>query len=327
MFRRGADEDTPVCEALSDGEEDVEETQGGLCKASFHIPMVYFSYIIGAKGSTKKRLETETRSKIIIPKLGQSGNIVVTAQTKKNVASARRRIRMMVLSSKRRRKITHFISIPMNKPAFQNGFMNFKTEVLEKFGNDNGIIEEVFQSPERLHLTISVMVLSDDVERNEAAAALQECKEIIISPLMQSDKLEIEMCGVTIFSDKDDAPSRARVLYGKVKIANNDTLLQELADGINTFFTEKGLLVQEKKSVALHCTLMNTSFCDKSKEEGEENVSGDAPKVQALDVTNILEHYKDFDFGTDICETIEISIMGSTTRDEFYKATSSVTVP
>jgi hypothetical protein len=36
---------------------------------------VYFPYIIGSKGGTKKRLETETRTRIIVPKMGFDGDI------------------------------------------------------------------------------------------------------------------------------------------------------------------------------------------------------------------------------------------------------------
>lgn len=40
-----------------------------------YIFRTYFAYIIGSKGATKKRLETETRTKIFIPKIGHMGDI------------------------------------------------------------------------------------------------------------------------------------------------------------------------------------------------------------------------------------------------------------
>lgn len=40
--------------------------------------------------------------------------------------------------------------------------------------------ESVFQSPDKLHMTLCTMVLSDDVERNNAAQILQNCKTDVI---------------------------------------------------------------------------------------------------------------------------------------------------
>ena len=35
----------------------------------------FFQFIIGTKASTKKRFETETRTNILVPKIGQDGDI------------------------------------------------------------------------------------------------------------------------------------------------------------------------------------------------------------------------------------------------------------
>ncbi len=52
--------------------------------------------------------------------------------------------------------------------------------VLEEFGNDRGINEDLFPDPNKLHLTIGVLVLSDSIERQTAADALRKCKELFI---------------------------------------------------------------------------------------------------------------------------------------------------
>lgn len=321
-YNRKADEqyseqynEMPPLETLSDGEEDVEEAEGGRFRCTFHIPKTYFPYIIGSKGATKKRLETETRSKILIPKQGHDGDIVITAATKKSVASARRRIRLMVMSSRKRQALTHFISIPVNQPSFINGFMNFKNEVLQKFGKDRGIRESIFQIPERLHLTIGVLVLSDESERNEASAVLQDCKDVVIRPLLQDNKLRVIMSGVEYMNDD---PSEVDVLYGKVSCYNDEYLLQDIVDGINTYFSKKGLLEKERDRVKLHATLMNTKF-------GNEDVSD--RRKETFDATNIIQHFRDFYFGEDIVSTIELSLMYSSSKTGYYQATSSISIP
>lgn len=36
---------------------------------------LFFPYVVGTKGTTKKRLESETRTTITVPKLGCTGDI------------------------------------------------------------------------------------------------------------------------------------------------------------------------------------------------------------------------------------------------------------
>ncbi len=52
----------------------IEQTESGY-KLALDIPSPYFKYIIGKKGETKKRLENETRTQIIIPRQGMEGEI------------------------------------------------------------------------------------------------------------------------------------------------------------------------------------------------------------------------------------------------------------
>ena len=53
---------------------DVEEFSGGF-RVRLDIASTYFKYIIGKRGETKRRLETETRTQIIIPRTGQVGKM------------------------------------------------------------------------------------------------------------------------------------------------------------------------------------------------------------------------------------------------------------
>lgn len=319
-------EELPDIGAISDGEEDIEQAEGGRYKTSFHVAMTYFAYIIGSKGATKKRLETETRTKILIPKIGHIGDIVITGASKKDVASARRRIRLMVLSSRKRLPYTHFISIPMNGLSIQSGFMSFKSEVLEKC-KDRGISENIFQNPERLHLTIGLLVLSDKVERTEAAKVLEECKEAVVRPALSGKKLRLVMCGIDIMNDEF---SNVDVLYGKVNCKNDDIDLQEFADSINSFFYMKGLS-DKKEPVKLHVTLMNTKFGVKNDDDEEEEIrptlrgnKKEKRKTEAFDATNIMKNFQDYYFGEENISTIELSTMHDSSNSQGYYLASAV---
>jgi len=57
-----------------DAVEDIESTARGY-QLKIQLPSVFFKYIIGKKGETKKRLESETRTQIRIPRQHEEGDI------------------------------------------------------------------------------------------------------------------------------------------------------------------------------------------------------------------------------------------------------------
>lgn len=60
-----------------DANVNIEETSNGFSlRLQYHS--TYFKFIIGKKGETKKRLETETKTRITIPKMGQEGDIGIS---------------------------------------------------------------------------------------------------------------------------------------------------------------------------------------------------------------------------------------------------------
>jgi len=53
---------------------DIESTAAGY-QLKVQLPSVFYKYIIGKKGETKKRLESETRTQIKIPRQHEQGDI------------------------------------------------------------------------------------------------------------------------------------------------------------------------------------------------------------------------------------------------------------
>ncbi|KAM6346823.1 activating signal cointegrator 1 complex subunit 1 isoform 10-T11 [Alca torda] len=114
----------------------VEETEKGF-QCRVEVPSPLYKYIIGKKGETKKKLETETRTSISIPKPGVEGEIVITGQHRSGVVSARTRIDVLLDSFRKKQPFTHFLSFVLNQPAIQEKFLQFKEEVLEKCSKPN----------------------------------------------------------------------------------------------------------------------------------------------------------------------------------------------
>uniref|UniRef100_A0A0A9VS66 Activating signal cointegrator 1 complex subunit 1 n=1 Tax=Lygus hesperus TaxID=30085 RepID=A0A0A9VS66_LYGHE len=299
-----------------DHEDSIEELEGGRFKLAFHVAKTYFPYIIGSRAATKKRLESETRTRISIPKPGIDGDIIVTGPDKKSVSSAKTRISMMVMSSRKRQAFTHFISIPFNAQAFQNGFLTFKEEVMNNC-KDQGVEESIFQSPDKLHLTITTLVLGDDVERKLAAAALEKCKEDVIRPLLPAEPMKVEMRGIEYMNDD---PSAIDVLYGKVTCPTHPDLLQKLSDGIVDFFVKQGLADREYDRVKLHVTLMNTLFRSPESYETKK-------ERETFNGSRIMTMYQDFYFGSDFLTRLDLSLRFSSSKAGYYQASASINIP
>ena len=52
----------------------MRQTEDGFCIA-LPMPDVFHKHIIGRKGDTKKRLESDTGAKIKLPRIGQTGDV------------------------------------------------------------------------------------------------------------------------------------------------------------------------------------------------------------------------------------------------------------
>ena len=106
---------------------------------------------------------------------------VVIGSNGAEIISARHQIDLLAKEGRYRVRCTHFMSIPMNHEHIINNFNDFKTEVLTNSGKESrGVKENLFQIGKRLHLTLDVLWLFDDKEKQEATEVLNSCKMKII---------------------------------------------------------------------------------------------------------------------------------------------------
>lgn len=151
------------CEMELDDEIEIETIDNGRrFQLKVHVPQMFHSQVIGAKGNTRKRLETETKTQIAVPKIGdKSTNIIIKGTTKKSLISAKNRLDLIMIAGRAKQQFTHFLSVSFATDEIKKNFTRFKEEVLsdsEVFGLD----ESLFQKPEKLHLTIVMLVLLDN---------------------------------------------------------------------------------------------------------------------------------------------------------------------
>ncbi len=94
----------------------------------------FYAPIIGKKGATRRRMETETKARILVPKQGAGSNVVViSGMSEGAVRAAWTRTRAVVDGARAKHEFTHFISLPVNHGVMREALDTFKKECLEKY--------------------------------------------------------------------------------------------------------------------------------------------------------------------------------------------------
>ncbi|CRL03633.1 CLUMA_CG016289, isoform A [Clunio marinus] len=307
------------------GEEDFYEIEtvdnGRKFQLKVHVPQLFHSQIIGTKGNTKRRLEQETGASILVPKIGSKDtNVIVKGNTRKEVISAKARLDQIMIAGRAKQQFTHFLSVPFITEEIKGNFEKFRTEIL----NDpdiHGLDISYFQKPEKLHLTLVMLVLLDNEDRAIASEFLQDCREFIVDPILQNQTLNVQLAGLDYMNDD---PSAVNVLYGKV---SNDSL-QAIANGLASYFADRGLIQLKQDNVKMHVTLINSKFAnnDDAVENNDHHSAGQKNNNQftrkTFDASQILKKYKDYYFGSLKVEEIHLSQRFSQASNGFYEATS-----
>ncbi|GLV42385.1 uncharacterized protein CBL_03122 [Carabus blaptoides fortunei] len=248
----------PAMKAYNDNEDircdeipdfDIEVTENGRFKTRIRMPHTFYAYIIGTKGSRRKKIEEETKTEITVPKQYKNNKILITGPTESSVAAARRRIEMIGNDLRNRHQITHFISFALVTDEIKDNFKKFKDAILTG-GHIDGVDESIFQKVDKIHLTIGTLVLLDSSEIEDASEVLEKCKKEIIDPQLKSGPpLIIKMKGLQYMNDD---PSQVDVLYAKVNVENheNPDILQKISDDIVEFFYKNGLMKREYDKIA-----------------------------------------------------------------------------
>jgi len=304
--------------------EVVLQDNGMFC-AKLRVAAAFYPFLIGKKGATKKRLENETRAKVTIPRQGvENEAVVISGRSRSDVLQACERVELMVESSRRKMGFTHFLSIPLNTARMQESFVDFRTKVLEHVGGVSGvkvavderrIDETVFQTPSLLHLTIGVLALMDDYERDKARALLEDCKESLIRPILGSDEMFVDIRNLEIMNDD---PAEVDVVYAKIAPGDTTDRLQRVADSLVDRFVHAGLMARQYDRVKLHVTVLNSLYRNKLEDEFEGYKEG-APRVK-MDARTVLSEFGHHDFGSAPIREFHLSQRraGRRTEENYY---------
>ncbi|XP_043087092.1 activating signal cointegrator 1 complex subunit 1 [Puntigrus tetrazona] len=297
----------------------IEQTDRGF-RCAVDVPSVLYKYIIGKKGETRKRLESETKTSISIPKQGVEGPIVITGAHRAGVSSAVTRVEVLIDSFRRKQPFTHFLSFALNHGEVQQGFLRFREQVLERCGQDAGVDESIFQNPAKLHLTIGTLALLNEQEVTRASELLQRCQDTI-RDITEAKALPVEVRGIEYMNDD---PSMVDVLYAKVAVQDGSDKLQQITDRLVECFSAAGLM--ERERVKIHGTVMNTLFRkDPSAEDKGASARPGAKEREAFDARNVLQMFAEFYFGALELNSVQISQRFSTDASGYYSSAGHIT--
>lgn len=286
-----------------------------------HVPQMFHSQVIGAKGNTKRRIEQETGTSIQVPKIGvKDTNIVIKGNNKKDVVSAKNRLDLIMIAGRAKQQFTHFLSVSFATDEIKQNFLKFKSEILND-SESHGLHESLFQKPEKLHLTVVMLVLLDNQDRSVAAECLHDCKEMIVDDVLQNGTLKVSLAGLDIMNDD---PSSVDVLYAKVVSEELQTIANEVAH----YFASRGFIQLQYENIKLHVTLINSRFSDNDdaieKEENQDLRDSNRNQRKTFNATKILKKFKDYNFGSVQINQIHLSQRYSKASNGYYESTEVI---
>lgn len=86
----------------------------------------FYGRIIGTRAATKKRIESETKTEINIPKVGINDDIRIMGTTRDSVSDSRRRVELIVAGCRQKQRPTHFLGVKASNETVRNNFEKFK---------------------------------------------------------------------------------------------------------------------------------------------------------------------------------------------------------
>lgn len=180
---------------------------------SISVPPVLIRFIIGRKGKTIKSIQKDTETIVIIPKPKSNERVTVKGNSHASVERALEKIVSLITHGRNFVALTHFFSIETNNKELRSNFALFKAKVLQVGPGDraDGISDNLFQKPHKLHLTLSTLVLCDRAEVDIVVERFNKFQSE--NAIFFERPLCLHLRGVGYWGN--DA-ARARVVFGKV---------------------------------------------------------------------------------------------------------------
>ena len=291
------------------------------------VAAAFHGILIGKSAETKQKIEQETNTQIVFPRRDEVGMVKIRGRTKANVQSARSRMEIIIDRNRQIQPLTHFISLPICQSAasgnIKEKYEEFKRSVLEQCAEERGVNSDLFQHVNKLHLTVSTLVLLSKSEVDFIKETLQDCTTSLLRQLMPTDKDRFLMHLKGLEFMNDDS-SFVDVLYAKVQQidSSHSDRLRTFLDRLNEELSKTGLMKQKFERLKLHVTMMNSLLRkdDTGILEAEKTARGRVKNAdrESFDAKKILRLFGQFDFGIIELDELHLSIMHEPNRKTGY---------
>ena len=291
------------------------------------VAAAFHGVLIGKSAETKQKIEQETNTQITFPRRDEVGTVKIRGRAKASVQSARNRMEIIIDRSRQIQPFTHFLSLPIcQSPSSSNikeKYEEFQKNVLEQCAEERGVNRDLFQQANKLHLTVSTLVLLSKSEVEFIKETLQEYTTTLLRQLMATEKerFHVHLRGLEFMND--DA-SFVDVLYAKVQLVDpsHSDRLQVFLDRLNEELSKTGLMKQQFERLKLHVTLMNSLLRkdDTGILEAQKTSRGRVKNAEreSFDAKKILRLFGQFDFGAVELSELHLSIMHEPDRKTGY---------
>lgn len=280
---------------------------------TIEIPNKFFGFIIGKKGENLRTLQKQTNTIISIPKLSQfelsdpnfnkftpkpiiiksktleNQKVDFSGQPAKNVQKAATRIELTIFKNRKNLDFTHYVAINF----WENGqFISKKLEFLDALNSKNSKIDgfnfDGDRPPkviEKSHQTIAMATITSDEELSAVLKIVQEANLKLASE--GRSPMNLAYKGINILSN--ETLDKAKVLFTKPKDSSEVEWLQDYYKFFIEKFKSNDIPTEDRHDRLLnHITIINNR-CDRSLPEKHQ--------LPFLDVREVVEKFKDFDFG------------------------------
>ncbi|TDL19159.1 hypothetical protein BD410DRAFT_792407 [Rickenella mellea] len=185
----------------------------------------------------------------------------------------------------RKPPLTHFLSIPLgHNAALCERLSTLTSDLLNASPSIPGLDPTIVVPGIRLHLTLGVMCLSDDM-RNEPetssvaqdaqnatlqnAITLLECIRPRLMSLMENKPRRVSFQRLDIMSPNRGDLEKAHIMWiGPDVESEEGKRLQDFCELIHKEFFQAGLVVDEQRPLKLHCTVLNTKYRKPYRQKG-----------------------------------------------------------
>ncbi|VDC01513.1 unnamed protein product [Peniophora sp. CBMAI 1063] len=175
--------------------------------------------------------------------------------------------------------LTHFIALPIGHHAdLRTKISAFTSALTSANPAISGLDPSIIISPRRLHLTLGVMSLdqpspstpppsTQSQSTEPPPATLTRATELLhtlrprVLEMLGGEPLRVGLERMDIMPPERGDPERAHVLWVGPDLEGEDgRRLRAVCDVIQKTFMDAGLVVDERRELKLHCTVVNTTY-------------------------------------------------------------------